>query len=180
VTVAEIASRAGVAIQTVYSSAGGKADILHELVDEAITSAGAAETVAAVRRSTDLATGLRMIGHSTRMGNERLADAVNVIYSAMTAHEDAERLWQENTKEYRASLQEAAAHFAAIGALGAGLTVDRAADMLWFCFGLGAWRCLIKESGWSWDQAEDWLTRQAERMLAGGITGDGIPSEGIS
>ncbi|RAS60594.1 hypothetical protein C8D87_11112 [Lentzea atacamensis] len=33
--------------------------------------------------------------------------------------------------------------------------------MLWFCFGFGAWRTLVKECGWSWDDAERWLARQA-------------------
>ena len=46
------------------------------------------------------------------------------------------------------------------------MDVDRAADALWFCFGFGAWRALVGECGWSFDDAEAWLCAQALRMLS--------------
>ncbi|GAA3669291.1 hypothetical protein GCM10022267_64970 [Lentzea roselyniae] len=39
--------------------------------------------------------------------------------------------------------------------------------MLWFCFGFGTWRTLVKECGWSWDDAERWLARQAVTIFTG-------------
>lgn len=52
-----------------------------------------------------------------------------------------------------------------LGALGAGADVEKCADLLWFCLGLGAWRTLVDECGWSWDEAEAELTSVAMKLL---------------
>jgi hypothetical protein len=58
-------------------------------------------------------------------------------------------------------LHDAAAHLEAIGALPATLDTRHAADLLWLWFGPEAWRVLIDECGWPWDEAESWLYRCA-------------------
>jgi hypothetical protein len=45
------------------------------------------------------------------------------------------------------------------------MPVGRAGDILWFCFGIGAWRTLVGDCGWAWDDAEVWLRDQAVAML---------------
>ncbi|SEG26903.1 transcriptional regulator, TetR family [Actinacidiphila yanglinensis] len=58
VTVPDIAREAGIAVKTVYASAGGKAEILRENVGTGVTASGAEETVARVRESGDGAAAL--------------------------------------------------------------------------------------------------------------------------
>jgi hypothetical protein len=74
-------------------------------------------------------------------------------------HEDGALLWEQSTTSYRQALRDVAEHLQDKGLLHT--DVDQATDVLWFCFGFGAWRTLVKECGWSWDDAERWLARQA-------------------
>jgi AcrR family transcriptional regulator len=167
VTVAEIARRAHTAVKTVYASAGGKAEILAELLAEAVRDSGGRENLERVRATTDLASAMAVLAHGTRLGNETLRDIVDIMYSATGSDENAEQIWAQGSTEYRAVLAAAARHVEAIGALAPGMGVARASDVLWFCFGFGAWRALVKECGWSFDDAQAWLCEQAIRMLGG-------------
>jgi AcrR family transcriptional regulator len=159
VTVADIAKRAGVAPQTVYSSAGSKSEILHQIVSAAIARSDSASTTAAIRESDGLATALTLLAKGTRMGNEGGQQVVEVLYAALPVHEDGAALWEQSTTAYRQALREVAEHLQDKGLLN--VDVEQATDVLWFCFGFGAWRTLVKECGWSWDDAERWLARQA-------------------
>lgn len=165
VTVSEIAKQAGIAVKTVYTSAGSKADILRELLATAVNSSGAEETLAEVRRTTDPTAAIRVLAHGTRMGNEHHRDAIEMMYAAMPVHDSAEDVWEQGTALYRKVLCEVASHLDAIGGLAAGIGTDRAADILWFCFGTSAWRTLTKDCGWTWDASETWLATQATALL---------------
>jgi AcrR family transcriptional regulator len=165
VTVADIARRAGVAVQTVYASTGGKADVLDALVSEAIANSGAPETLEALKHTTDLPSALRVLAHGTRLGNENSQAATNLLFSAASVHEEADKFWTESLVQYRAALREAAVHLGARGLLADGLSVDRAAEILWYGLGVSSWRTLVKDCGWTWDDAEAWLARQTEAML---------------
>ncbi|GAB2834153.1 TetR/AcrR family transcriptional regulator [Lentzea nigeriaca] len=164
VTVADIAKRAGVAPQTVYSSVGSKSEILHKIIGESISRSDAASTTAAIRRSDDLATALTLLAKGTRLGNEGGQQVVEVLYAAIPAHEDGAALWEQSTTAYRQALRDVAEHLHDKGFLD--MDVEKATDVLWFCFGFGAWRTLVKECGWSWDEAEEWLARQAVTIFA--------------
>lgn len=159
VTVADIAKRAGVAQQTVYSSAGSKSEILHRIVSESIERSDASSTVEAVRKTDGLATALTLLAKGTRMGNEGEQQVVEVLFAAFPVHEDGAALWEQSTTAYRQALREVAEHLRDKGLLR--MDVEKATDVLWFCFGFGAWRTLVKECGWSWDDAERWLAQQA-------------------
>jgi AcrR family transcriptional regulator len=165
VTVSDIARAAGTAVKTVYASAGGKAEILSEIVGSAVTGSGARETVERVRETTDAASALAALAHGTRLGNEANRVAIAILYSALPVHESAEAFWEEGTAAYRDALREAAAHLDSLGALGPGADVEKCADLLWFCLGLGAWRTLVNDCGWSWDEAEVELTSVATKLL---------------
>jgi AcrR family transcriptional regulator len=165
VTVADVAREAGTAVKTVYASAGGKAEILREIVHDAVTSSGALETVAQVRGTTDAAAALTLLAHGTRLGNEHHREAIAILYSAMPVDESAEDLWTQGTSVYRTALREVAEHLESLGALKADMTVDQCADLLWFCFGLASWRTLVNDCHWTWEQAEAELAAIAIRLL---------------
>ncbi|MFD4641042.1 TetR/AcrR family transcriptional regulator [Lentzea sp. NPDC058436] len=164
VTVAEIAKRAGVAPQTVYSSAGSKAEILREVVSESIARSGSASATDAIRETDGVAAAITLLARGTRLCNENEQQVVEVLFAAIPAHEDGAALWEHSTGSYRQALRDVAEHLRDKGLLE--IDVERATDVLWFCFGFGAWRTLVKECGWSWDDAERWLAEQATRMLA--------------
>ncbi|GGM81996.1 TetR family transcriptional regulator [Lentzea pudingi] len=159
VTVAEIAKRAGVAPQTVYSSAGSKSEILHKIVSESIARTDAVSVTEAIRQTEGIAAAMTALAKGTRMGNESEQQVVEVLFAAIPAHEDGAALWAHSTGSYRLALRDTALHLQDKGLLR--VDVERATDVLWFCFGFGAWRTLVKECGWSWDDAEKWLAQQA-------------------
>ncbi|MDX3854068.1 helix-turn-helix domain-containing protein [Streptomyces sp. AK02-01A] len=165
VTIADIAREAGTAVKTVYASAGGRVEILRETVHRAFTSSDERDIVTQVRGTTDAAAAIALLAHLTRLSDEEHYDSIAILYSALSVHESAEALWAEGTSAYHSALREIAAHLEHLGALKPGMTVDRCSDVLWFCFGLGAWRTLIDECGWTWDQAEEELVSVATRML---------------
>ncbi|HVV20710.1 MAG TPA: helix-turn-helix domain-containing protein [Pseudonocardiaceae bacterium] len=175
VTVADIARAAGTAVKTVYASAGGKAGILAELLSSAVTGSRADETLAEVRAAGDLTAALTALARGTRWGNETHRVAIDIMYSAMSAQDDAERVWTAGTTAYRATLRSVAEHLATLGAVE---RVDRAADLLWFWFGPAAWRTLVRDCGWPWDEAERWLLDQALRAFTPGPVPPGPPSPG--
>lgn len=163
VTVPDIARAAGIAVKTVYASAGGKAEILHEIVGTGVTASGAEETVARVRECPDGAAALAALARGTRRGNEDNLAAITILLGALPVHESAGELWQEGTAVYRRALHDVAEHLSHSGALRPDLDVERCTDLLWMCFGFGAWRTLVQECGWTWDAAE----RQLAAMAAG-------------
>src|SRR5262245_47318198 len=70
VTVADIATAAGVASKTVFASVGSKSDILDRIVDKAVVRSGYEEAVArilALRTPEDV---LKALAGGTRAGNE--------------------------------------------------------------------------------------------------------------
>jgi AcrR family transcriptional regulator len=164
VTVADIAKEAKVAPQTVYSSAGSKSEILHQIFDEAIARSDSGATTEAIRETDDLTAALTLLAKGTRAGNEAEQHVVEVLYAALPVHEDGATMWEKSTTEYRNALKDVAEHLRDKGLVQ--LDVEQATDVLWFCFGFGAWRTLVKECGWSWDDAERWLAQQAVTIFS--------------
>lgn len=162
---AGIARAAGTAIKTVYASVGGKAEILREIVERGVLGSGAEENLAQVRATDDPAAVLTTVARGTRQGNEGHREIVTIVYSAMPVHENAGALWEQFTGRYRHALREVAEHLDGLGALRDGMTVDRCADLLWYCFGPQSWRTLVDDCGWSWDDTEAQLASTAVALL---------------
>jgi AcrR family transcriptional regulator len=165
VTVADIAREAGTAVKTLYVSVGGKAELLREIVEGAVRGSGAEETVARIRETTDPSACLAVLARGTRLGNEDNRETLAILYSALPVHESAESLWEHGTSLYRTALRQVAGHLAGLGALADDMTVERCADLLWFCFGPQAWRALVEDCHWSWDDAEAHLATTATSLL---------------
>lgn len=54
---------------------------------------------------------------------------------------------------------------AALGALAPGITPERAATAIAMMTSPASWRQLTQRSGWSFDEAETWLTASLTRLL---------------
>lgn len=164
-TVPEIARAAQVATQTVYASAGGKAAMFTELLEPAINDPIAAEAMTAARQAEDPERVLELCATAARCGQERYWD---IVYGLMRRPPDDE-LAQQAVGNVTAKCMEAldviAQRLNDLGALEPGLSPDRAADILWFYFGPGAWSSLVGDRGWTFDQAEQWLLQAARREL---------------
>lgn len=164
VTVADIASAAGVASKTVFASVGSKSDILNRIVDQGVIASGyeqAMEDLLALRTPESV---LKALAHGTRMGNEGQFAVHEAIRKALPVHENGEALWERATAAYRDALRATAQHLHHLTPPPTH-SVQETADLLWYWFGPTGWRTLVVENGWSWERAEEVLYRTSVATL---------------
>jgi AcrR family transcriptional regulator len=165
-TVAQIAEAARVAANTVYTSVGGKPQLLAAITEGGTGDPGVAETLTAVGQATDPAEVIWLTAAGTRRVNERRAKAVAVLLDSAQADSAAAEMLRVAVHYYRDALATVARRLEDLGAVQPpGL--NRAADIFWYLFGWTSWRTLVADLGWSWDDAEQWLAqRGVEALLA--------------
>ncbi|MFD7441672.1 TetR/AcrR family transcriptional regulator [Streptomyces sp. NPDC059909] len=164
VTVADIASAAGVASKTVFASVGSKGDILDRIVDQGVVDSGSEKAMRHILSLHTPQAVLEALAHGTRIGNEGQFTVHEAIRKALPVHENGEALWERATTAYRDALHAAARHLHTLTPRPP-YTVEETADLLWFWFGPTGWRTLVVENGWPWDRAEDLLQRTAVATL---------------
>ena len=158
-TVAQIAEAAQVAANTVYTSVGGKPQILAAITEGGTSDPGVAETLTAVARTTDPAEVIRLTAAGTRRVNERRAKAVAVLLDSAQADPGAAEMLRATVRYYRDALATLARRLEDLGAVEPP-DLNRAADVFWYLFGWTSWRILITDLQWSWDEAEQWLAQR--------------------
>jgi AcrR family transcriptional regulator len=163
-TVAQIAEAARVAANTVYTSVGGKPQLLAAIMEGGTGDPAVAETLTAVARTTNPAEVIRLTAAGTRQANERQAKAVTILLDSARADPAAAEMLQVSVRTYRDTLDTLAQRLVEIGAIGPS-DRRRAGDVFWYLFGWMSWRTLIIDLGWSWDEAEQWLAQRGVEAL---------------
>jgi AcrR family transcriptional regulator len=158
-TVAQIAEAARVAANTVYTSVGGKPQLLAAITQSGTDDPDVAETLTAVARTSDPAEVIRLTAAGTRRVNERRAKAVAVLLDSAQADPAAAEMLQVTVRYYRETLGTLAGRLEDLGAVQSP-DLNRAADIFWYLFGWTSWRTLITDLGWSWNAAEQWLAQR--------------------
>ncbi|MDQ7809784.1 helix-turn-helix domain-containing protein [Amycolatopsis sp. A133] len=165
VTVAQIASAAGVAPQTVYSSTGGKAEILRELLVPAVHDPNAGRTLSAVAQSDDPGEVIDLTARGTRLAHEAHWEMLEALVPECRTEPIAAAVLEAGNAQYAAALATIAARLIELNALRPGVAEDTVADVLWFYVGQDAWFSLVSHRRWSFDDAERWLAAEAKRAL---------------
>ena len=158
-TVAQIAEAARVAANTVYTSVGGKPQLLTAITESGTGDPDVAETLTAVARTSDPAEVIRLTAAGTRQVNERQATSVTVLLDSAQADPAAAEMLQVTVRYYRETLGTLAGRLEDLGAVQSP-DLSRAADIFWYLFGWTSWRTLITDLRWSWDDAEQWLAQR--------------------
>ncbi len=158
-TVAQVAEAAQVAANTVYTSVGGKPQLLAAITESGTGDPDVAETLTAVARATDPAEVIRQTAAGTRRVNQRRTKAVAVLLDSAQADPAAAEMLRLAVRYYRDTLATLARRLEDLGAVEPP-DLNRAADVFWYLFGWTSWRTLITDLGWSWDEAEQWLAQQ--------------------
>jgi AcrR family transcriptional regulator len=162
-SIADIATTAGVHVDTIYQLVGRKPTILREIVEQAISGvdrpvpAEERDYVAEIRAERDAAAKLRIYAAATRRTQERLAPVVRVINEAAAGEPDVAALWSEITERRAANMRTFVAEVRKAGALRKGLTVERAADVVWTLNSTDVYLLLTDGRGWSPAEYETWL-----------------------
>jgi AcrR family transcriptional regulator len=164
-TVQDVAARAGVALATVYTSVGGKPILATELIGAAVTAPEVAESLTGIATATDPVEVLRLAGRGTRLVNENSRTVVELMISASVTVPEIAEATRRAIGEYRGALRMIAERLDTLSALRPDLTVGRASDILWFYFGMFSWRQLSKDTGWTFDEAQEWLQQRATEAL---------------
>jgi AcrR family transcriptional regulator len=164
-SVQRIAEESGVAVQTIYSSVGTKSALVLALSDLIEEEAGAPGLNAEVAQETDprqlIATGV----HLTRQLNERCGDIIGVLWSAESVEPDAAAVVAEGIRRHNRGTSQAAQRLAVLGALRADTTPERAAAVLSMMMSPASWQQLTHGAGWTFDEAETWLTASLIQLL---------------
>ncbi|MBK6010592.1 TetR/AcrR family transcriptional regulator [Streptomyces sp. MBT53] len=164
VTVADIASAAGVASKTVFASVGSKGDILDHIVDRGVLASGYDQAMQELLELRSPEAVLKALAHGTRLGNEGQFAVHEAIRKALPVHENGEELWERATAAYRDALRTAARHLHSLTPPPSH-SAKETGDLLWYWFGPTGWRTLVVENGWSWDRAEEVLYGTAVAAL---------------
>jgi AcrR family transcriptional regulator len=163
-TVGQIAQAAQVAANTVYTSVGGKPQLLQAIMDDGSADPAGAETLAAVARATNPAEVIRLTAAGVRRVNERHAQGIGILLENAKDDRAAAEIHRVAVRRFRQSLDQCASRLEELGALES--TEPRgASDVFWYLFGFMSWRTLITDLGWSWDEAERWLAQRAVDVL---------------
>ncbi|WP_440899787.1 TetR/AcrR family transcriptional regulator [Actinosynnema sp.] len=163
-SVAAIARAAGVAVNTVYTSVGGKSALLLAMVDDRVADEAVRATTAALTSATSAAEVLRLVARGTSVTRDRRELTLSVLLDNRDAHPDVAEAARVAEAEVRARFAEAADRMLELGGLREGVGGEELRRALWFYFGFPAWR-VVRAEGLSWDDGAAWLCGQASDSL---------------
>jgi AcrR family transcriptional regulator len=167
-TMAAVAERAGVAVQTLYSSCpGGKPGLAKMVYDTAL--AGDAQAVPqssrpGVQAILDEPDVVRKLARYSAMATsiqERVRSVHRVLHAAAASAQDhgLEAVVSDIERERLVGSRGPAMHLQSLGALRPGLTAERAAEQIYALTSFEVFERLTDICGWSAGDYEDWLTR---------------------
>src|SRR5207244_1642433 len=130
---------AGVAVPTVYASAGGKAEILAALLEPALNDPLVAETIAAAKASSDAAEIIRLTGEGVRRTHERHWETITQLFPQSQSEPGAAGVHKHAMDGFQAALGAVADHLSDLNAVRDGLDRTETRDLVWFYFGAAAW-----------------------------------------
>lgn len=164
-SVNEIAAEAGVAVPTVYASVGTKPALLRlllERLDEQARVADHVRRVLAAERPRDILTAQIAL---TRALVEHAGPIVVALRSAAGVEPDLATAYAEGMNRHRAGAATTVRRIDDAGALRDGLAQERAVAILATLTRPMIWEALTGEFGWSFDEAEWWVTDVLVREL---------------
>lgn len=160
-SIGAIATRAGVAVQTIYNAVGNKAAVLSAVLDAAASGPNAPTPVPEFmversRQAPDAAAILDLLADWFVEVNTRTAPIQWVIRQAAAVDTDAAELERARSRQRLRNYGLAATALRERGGLGA-TTDGEAAATIWTLGHPTAYRSLVIDEGWSPDAYRAWL-----------------------
>ncbi len=170
-TIAQIAERARVAPDTIYTTVGRKPALLRELVETAIS--GTAQPVPAEQRDYVLRIGaadtalakITIYAEAITAIQQRMAPVFLALRDAAATDADCASLWREIATRRARNMRAFAADLRSTGELRDDLTDDQVADIIWSMNAAEYWDLLVRERGWTPEQFRGWLGDAWTRLL---------------
>ncbi len=170
-TMPAIAQAAGVSLDTVYATVGKKASLFRLLVETAISGSDRAvpaeqrDYVRAIRAEADAGQKLRLYAAALRSIQPKLAPLIRVLQVAASVDQELDSLWQGIAQRRVKNMRLLAKELAATGRLRSGLSVARAADIIWSMNSPEFYLLLVDQRGWSPKEFERWLAETWIQIL---------------
>jgi AcrR family transcriptional regulator len=164
-----IADRAGVALDTVYASAGRKPELARLLIETAISGTGQAvpagqrDYVQAIRAAPDAATKITIYAAAITAIAPRLAPVLAIIQQAIPDEPELARLRDQIAERRAANMRLFVADLASVHPLR--LDPDQAADIVWATNATELYQLLVDQRGWTPQRYEHFLTDTWHRLL---------------
>lgn len=170
-TVAEIAARADVAVDTVYATVGRKPVLLRELVETSLSGTDSAipaaerDYVIRIRAASSAAEKIAIYADAITSIQQRLAPVFVALRDAALRDPDCAALWAEIAGRRAVNMREFAANLRATGELRADLSDDEVADIVWSMNAVEYWLLLVDGRGWTPARFGTWLEDAWTRLL---------------
>jgi AcrR family transcriptional regulator len=154
-TIAEVARRARVAVDTVYATVGRKPALMREVLETAISGTDQAlpperrDYVARVRAASTGPDKIAAYVAGLLDIQERLAPVFLALRDAAATDPESAALWTEITERRARNMRDFAGDLRSTGDLRDDLTDDEVADVIWSTNGPEYWVLLVRERGWS-------------------------------
>ncbi|TFD76677.1 TetR/AcrR family transcriptional regulator [Cryobacterium fucosi] len=169
-SIAAIAENAGVAVQTIYNSIGGKADVLAAVLDrtKAPGPPGPVRDAGREQGSRARSAGevIRMLAAEIVEVNARTAGVHRIITQAAGVDQDVAKLELRQSSRRLFQYGEAASTLRGLRGLRAGLSDHEAAAAIWAIGHPQAYRSLVFDLGWSVAAYREWV----EKTLSGALS----------
>jgi AcrR family transcriptional regulator len=167
-TMVAVAERAGVAVQTLYTSCpGGKPGLAKMVYDTALAGDTQAVPqssrpgVQAILDEPDVVGKLARYSAMATSIQQRIRSVHRVLHAAAASAHDhgLVALMSDIERERLVGSRGPAMHLQSIGALRPGLSAERAAQQIYALTSFEVFERLVTVCGWSAGEYEDWLTR---------------------
>lgn len=170
-TVADIAARARVAVDTVYATVGRKPALLRELLETALSGTDRAATaeqrdyVLRIHATRPAREKIAVYAHAVAALQQRMAQVFLGLRDAATTDPECAALWDEMSQRRATNMRVFAAELRSTGELRDDLSDDEVADIVWSMNAAEYWVLLVHERGWSPHRFAEWLTDAWTRLL---------------
>jgi AcrR family transcriptional regulator len=175
-TIAAIASDAQVSVDTIYKAFGGKPGLVNAICQQAL--AGEGPVPAEVRSDAiqahdrDPRQIIRGWGKLTAEIAPRIAPILLLVRAAATADPDMARLQSQLSAQRLERMTHNARNLANTGGLHHGLTVKRAAEIMWTYSSSELYELLVLERGWPLKHYSNFI---ADAMIAALLRPESAP-----
>lgn len=163
-TVNQVAAAAEVAPNTVYTSIGGKPQLVVALIERAMDDPLIIASLDDIATLTDGAEIIFRLAAGTGATKRSQQHTIVIMLDNATADPTIAEAVERAIATLRQRFHRVAARLVAIKAVREGITPTRATAILWFYFGFTSWREL-RGLGWTWKETERWLAEQAVTAL---------------
>jgi AcrR family transcriptional regulator len=174
-TMQSIAEEAGVHVQTIYLAYSTKAAVLAATATRLVAGDDDPDSHPSERRwareimaVSDPARKVELYVRHVRDVAPRIVRLVDMLRATAPSDPDVAAFLHHMQEGRREGPYALLAPLADAGRLRAGLTLDAAADITYAMASADTFRALVDDRGWTWQQAETWITDQLRNALLDG------------